>query len=89
MGFKGKILTVLIVYFAGFATAIYALAPVNPKYVTPQETQGPASFPQSFTKSDRFAMAFNSKMRKCIDTSAEAAAKASEKFKNKSPAAQK
>jgi hypothetical protein len=75
MGFKGKILTVLIVYFAGFATAIYALAPANPRQVTPHESKKPVSFPQSFTKSDQFALAFNSGMRKCISASKQAALK--------------
>ena len=86
MGLRGKILLVLIVYFAGFATAIYALAPVNPRYVTAQETKKPASFPQSFTKSDRFADSFNRTMRKCITVSGQAANKAGDMLKNKSSA---
>jgi hypothetical protein len=62
MGFSAKLLAVLIVYFGGFATAIYALAPANPSEV-PHKCAKPMSFPQSFTKSDQFALEVNQKMR--------------------------
>jgi hypothetical protein len=63
MGLKGKILAVLIVYFAGFATALYALAPANPASVAAQTAKKPVSFPQSFTKSDQFARSCAYKMQ--------------------------
>ena len=63
---RGKIVFLLIVYFAGFATAIYALAPAP-------ENQARQSREKSFTysafKSDELAQSFNSGMHKCIDFS--------------------
>jgi hypothetical protein len=54
----------LIVYFAGFATAIYTLAPVpeNQAY-----KPGEKSFTSSAFKSDEFAQSFNTGMHKCLD----------------------
>jgi hypothetical protein len=54
----------LIVYFAGFATAIYCLAPV-PENVSSAENE--KSFWYSALKSDEFAHSFNTGMHKCID----------------------
>lgn len=64
MRWKGKLLLLLIVYFAGFATAIYCLAPVpdNQSYSFSEK-----SFAYPALKSDEFAKSFNSKMHKCID----------------------
>jgi len=54
----------LIVYFAGFATAVYALSPAPDGQ--------PAGFEHktvidSFLKSDDFAKSFNSGLHKCVD----------------------
>ena len=89
MGFRGKILFVLIVYFAGFVTAIYALAPANSK-VTAQNVNEPLSFPQSFTKSDQFAKSLGDRMRKCLDATKDLAQKAKSSINTGSaPAADK
>lgn len=61
---RGKFVLLLIVYFAGFATAIYTLAPVP-------ENQAPRPREKSFTcsalKTDELAQSFNTGMHKCLD----------------------
>ena len=89
MGLRGKILFVLIVYFAGFVTAIYAMAPVSAK-VTARNVNEPVSFPQSFTKSDQFAKSFGERMRKCLNSTKDFAQKAKSSINTGSaPAADK
>ena len=89
MGLRGKILLVLVVYFAGFATAIYALAPADKK-VTSQDETRPLSFPQTFTKSDQFAKEVSQTIRRCIDSGKELAHKTDKFLKSDSaPAADK
>jgi len=61
---KTKLIFLLIVYFAGFATAIYCLAPV-PENRTSQVAE--KSFVNSALKSDEFAQSFNAGMHKCLD----------------------
>ena len=68
-GWRHKIVFLLVVYFAGFATAIYTLAPV-PQDVSGKDEQ---SFGYSALKSDKFAKSFNSGMHRCIDFSKDAA----------------
>ena len=63
-GWRAKFIFLLIVYFAGFATAIYCLAPV-PENQTDQNYQ--RSFAYSALKSDEFAHSFNTGMHKCLD----------------------
>ena len=63
-GWRNKLIFLLVIYFAGFATAVYCLAPV------PQNTANRASersFAHSALKSDEFAIAFNKEMHKLID----------------------
>ncbi len=54
----------LIIYFAGFATAIYCLAP------TPENQNcqpgSERSFAYSTVKSDEFAQSFNAGLHKCL-----------------------
>ncbi len=63
-GRKTKLIFMLIVYFAGFATAIYCLVPVPESYA---ELGGEKSFVDSVFKSDEFAQSFSAGMHKCID----------------------
>jgi hypothetical protein len=69
-GWRNKFIFLLVVYFVGFATAIYCLAPV------PQDT-GNQSDEKGFAhlafKSEEFAMAFNEGLHKLIDFSKSAA----------------
>jgi len=63
-GWRSKLIFLLIVYFSGFATAIYTLAPAPAK-------SGHQAAAKDITyaafKSDEFAKSFNAGMHKCID----------------------
>ena len=63
-GWRRKLIFVLIVYFAGFATAIYTLVPVPEDY---SSADGKRSISHSALKSDQFAQSFNVGLHKCID----------------------
>jgi hypothetical protein len=69
-GWRNKLIFLLIVYFAGFATAVYCLSPA------PQGTgnhSGEKGFADLTFKSEEFAMAFNKGLHKLIDFSKSAA----------------
>jgi hypothetical protein len=66
MRWRGKLVFLLIVYFAGFATAIYTLAPV-PENQASQFRDNSVKY--SALKSDEFAQSFNTGMHKCLDFS--------------------
>jgi hypothetical protein len=79
-GWRSKLVFLLVVYFAGFATAIYCLAPV------PQDRA--AETPEkhalhSVLKSDEFAQSFNVRLHKCLDFSKDAAQRAGVFIKKK------
>lgn len=79
-GWRTKLVFLLIVYFAGFATAVYCLAPV------PENQAGTAcgkGFVYSALKSDEFAQSFNVGMHKCIDFAKDAAQRVSAFLKQK------
>ncbi|MHC4618608.1 MAG: hypothetical protein ACYTEQ_12750 [Planctomycetota bacterium] len=79
-GWRSKIIFLLIVYFAGFATAVYCLAPV------PEDREKGSyekTFAYSVFKSDEFAKSFNSGMHKCLDVAKDAAQRAGEFVKQK------
>jgi len=61
---RSKFIFLLVVYFAGFATAIYCLAPVPEDYACQSSERG---FAYSALKSDEFAQSFNVRMHKCLD----------------------
>ena len=63
---RGKFVFLLIVYFAGFATAIYTLAPAPENQ---DFRHGSKNFSCSALKSDEFAQSFNTGMHKCLDFS--------------------
>ena len=80
MRWRSKIIFLLIVYFAGFATAIYCLAPL------PENRDsgiGEKSFLNPVLKSDEFAKSFNAGLHKCIDFGKTAARQAGELIKQK------
>ena len=84
MGWQNKVLVVLIVYFIGFATAIYALAPVSTQAAGPTVPKNqPQSFSHSLLKSDEFALKFNSGMRTCLKAGSDAAIRTGEFIKGK------
>ena len=80
MGWRGKIVLLLIFYSAGFATAIYCLAPVPEKQAAFYGEQG---FPQSAIKSDWFAKSANAALHKLLDFSKDAAGRTTEYIKQK------
>jgi len=73
MGWRSKFVFLLIVYCAGFATAVYCLAPV-----TESPPAQPLQLAQlgSSLKTQELLQSFNSGMHKCLGFSKEAAAEA-------------
>ncbi len=77
-GWRNKLIFLLVVYFFGFATAVYCLAPV------PQNTgnrTGEKRFAHSGLKSYEFATAFNEGLHKVIDFSKSAALRTADLIK--------
>jgi hypothetical protein len=72
-GWRTKAVFLLIVYFAGFATAIYCLAPVPEGRADNSDEKG---FAYPVLKSDEFAQSFNVGIRKCIDFAKDAVQRA-------------
>jgi len=79
-GFKAKIVFLLVVYFAGFATAIYCLVPVDENQEFEGAGQGLAA---SAIISDEFAKSFNTGIHKCIDFGKDTAVRTAEFLKEK------
>jgi len=79
-GWRSKIIFLLVVYFAGFATAIYCLAPVPEDRAN---QTGERTFVHSVFKSDEFAQSFNVGMHKALDFAKDAAQQAGEFVKQK------
>ncbi|MDD5063920.1 MAG: hypothetical protein PHQ35_04060 [Phycisphaerae bacterium] len=79
-GWRGKLIFLLIVYFAGFATAIYCIVPVSDEHIRRSSNRG---FAHSAVKSDEFAKSFNVKMHKCLDYSKDAAKRMNTYLKEK------
>jgi hypothetical protein len=79
-GFRGKFILLLIVYFAGFATAIYTLAPAPDSDDTIQSERSPA---WSALKSEKFAQEFNVQLHRCVDFVKEKSCEAGEFIKEK------
>ena len=75
-GWRSKFIFLLIVYFAGFATAIYAIAPA------PQDQGGGETSLSNFQVSS-FAQSFNSAMHKAIGAGKEAAQRGAKFIKQK------
>jgi len=77
-GWRSKFILLFIVYFAGFATAIYMLAPPPGN----QANQTGVSTHSGFD-SEEFVKSFNSGMHKCVDLGKEAAQRTAEYIKEK------
>jgi len=83
-GWRNKLLVLLFVYSAGFATAIYALVPGSYDLAEEQgRPTAPKSFVVSFLKSDDFAHRFRVAMDKCLDLGQDASRKAADIFAEK------
>lgn len=85
MGLRAKFVFLLIVYAAGFLTAIYCLAPAPDQ---PPGRSGQRGFARKGLKSDEFARSVNSGMHKAIDLSKEAAQRAAQMIREKIDEAQ-
>lgn len=77
---RSKLIFVLIVYFSGFATAIYTMAPAPEK---PTHQPGAKDLTYAAFKSDEFAKSFNDGMHKCIDFGKDFAWRAAKLMKEK------
>ena len=77
-GWRTKFIFLLIVYFAGFASAIYMLAPAPEGSASNNDISSASTFDsQEFTKS------FNAGMHKCLAFGKEAACHTAEFIKEK------
>lgn len=79
-GWRSRLILTLIVYFAGFATAIYTLAP-PPEGETTWSSDDSA--PGSKFDSREFVESFNSGMHKCLAFGKEAAQRTAKLVKAK------
>ena len=67
MGWKCKFIFLLVVYFAGFATAIYTLVPASAQADDNYgKTTAQSGLAASIFKSDNFAISCRAKMDKCL-----------------------
>lgn len=84
-GWRIKLVFLLIVYFSGFATAIYTLAPTPENKTTAASFKAAAGQSSVFSalKSDEFAQSFNAGIHKCIDFGKEAALRTATFIKQK------
>ncbi len=90
-GWRTKFIFLLIVYFGGFATAIYTLAPVPENKANASanssfwrsKTAEEKSSVFSALKSDEFAKSFNTGIHKCIEFSKDAAWRTAKFIKQK------
>jgi len=80
-GWRTKFIGMFIVYFAGFATAIYTLAPA-PEGKVNQASDKTSSI-YSALKSDDFAESFNSGIHKCLAFGKDAALRTAKFIKEK------
>ncbi len=90
-GWRTKFVFLLIVYFGGFATAIYPLAPVPENKANASanssfwrsKTAEEKSSVFSALKSEEFAKSFNTGIHKCIEFSKDAAWRTAKFIKQK------
>lgn len=80
MGWRAKFVFLLIVYFSGFATAIYCLAP-TPERDADSSVQ--VADVRAALKSEELAKSVNSGMHKCIAFGKEAAFEAAQFMREK------
>ena len=82
-GWRSKLIFLFIIYFSGFASAIYLLAP--PPEAEPDQNIEQSAMQSVFGNFDsqEFVRSFNSGMHKCIDFGKEAAHKTADYIKDK------
>jgi hypothetical protein len=77
---RSKLIFLLVVYFAGFASAVYCIMPAPDAKALRSSQRG---FAYSALKSDRFAKSFNVGMHKCLRYSKDTAKRLSVYMKQK------
>src|SRR5512133_3349044 len=83
-GWRSRLLSTLIVYAAGFATAVYALAPAESAGATPKSgTKTTAQADAWKARSEQYAKAAGVGLRKFVSFGEEKALKASEALQKK------
>lgn len=81
---RSKLLFILIVYFAGFATGVYVLVPGSYDLAEEQgRPNPPKSLTDSILKSDDFGQRFRTGMDKCVDFGRDASSKVGELLRKK------
>jgi len=83
-GWRSKLICMLIVYCAGFATAIYTLAPApgSSGHTSLGGFVSPSEKGSRITRGE-FVESFNAGMHKCVDFGKEAARRTAESLKKK------
>jgi len=79
-GWRVKFIFLLIVYLAGFATAIYCFVPASDEQTSETRER---SFAFSNLKTEEFARSFNTGMHKCIDFGKDSALRVGKIIKQK------
>ena len=79
-GWRSKFICILLVFFAGFATAIYTLAPPPEGKIARDSDK---SSPESKFNSEEFVESFNTGMHKCLEFGKEAARRTAKLLKDK------
>jgi len=85
MGWRSRFIFLLIVYFAGFATAVYCLVPAPEG---PERRPLKAGDVRSAVQSEKWAQSVNSGIHKCVDLGKEAALEAARRIREKMQEAQ-
>ena len=79
-GWRSKFIFTLLVFFAGFATAIYTLAPAPEDKAIGHSDK---NSPQAKFNSEEFVKDFNSGIHKCLEFGKEAAQRTAKLLKEK------
>ncbi len=79
-GWRSKFIFTLLVFFVGFATAIYTLAPAPEDKATGHFDK---NSPQSQFNSEEFVESFNSGIHKCLEFGKKAARRTAKLLKDK------
>ena len=82
-GWRSKLIFLFIIYFSGFATAIYMLAPQPDEKPDQNLTQNKVQAAIANFDREEFVTSFNSGMHKCIDFGKDAALRTANYMKEK------
>ena len=80
-GWRSRFIYTLVVFFAGFATAVYTLAPAPEGKTAEQRSE--KNSPVSKFNSEEFVEGFNTGMHKCLEFGKEAATRTGKLLREK------